>query len=153
MRDAADFDGAAGRRVEPAHQVEQRRLARSRRPHQRQEIALRDVEVDAFQHVDALAAAREVLVDVTGRGPADVDSAHCDSLLFRYDLRCLDDEPPAAARPRRDRPRVRPAITSTRSPSVPPVLTARRSTTSSPRRRRRYDLAALGLDRGLRARA
>ena len=46
--DAADFDRAAGRRVEPADQVEQRRLARARRAHQREEIALRDVEVDAL---------------------------------------------------------------------------------------------------------
>ena len=54
---------AARRRVEAAHQVEQRRLARARRSHQREEIALRNLEVHALQHVDALAAAREVLVD------------------------------------------------------------------------------------------
>ena len=64
MRTPADLDVAAGRRVESAHQVEQRRLSGARRPHQRQEVALRDLEVDALQHVDALAAAREVLVDV-----------------------------------------------------------------------------------------
>ena len=54
---AADLDGAGGRRVEPADQVEQRRLAGARRSHQGQEVALGDVEVDALQHVDALAAA------------------------------------------------------------------------------------------------
>ena len=36
---AADADAAGGRRVEPADQVEQRRLAGAGRPHQRQEIA------------------------------------------------------------------------------------------------------------------
>ena len=61
---AADLHRPAGRRIEPADQVEQRRLARPGRAHQRQEVALRDVEVDALQDVDALAAAREVLVNV-----------------------------------------------------------------------------------------
>ena len=61
---AVDFDGAAGRRVEPADQIEQRRLAGPRRSHQRQEIALRDFQVHAFEHVDALAAAGEMFVDV-----------------------------------------------------------------------------------------
>ena len=59
-----DLDGAARRRVEAANQVEQRRLAGARRSHQREEVALRDLQVDAFEHVDALAAAREVFVDV-----------------------------------------------------------------------------------------
>ena len=45
---AADLDRAAGRRVEAADQIEQRGLAGSRRTHQREEIALRDFEVDAL---------------------------------------------------------------------------------------------------------
>ena len=61
---AADFDRAAGRRIEPAHQIEQRRLARARRSHQGEEIAARNLEIDALQHVDALAAPRERLVHV-----------------------------------------------------------------------------------------
>ena len=48
MRTPPTSTRAAGRRVEAAHQVEQRRLARAGRPHQRQEIALRDLEVDAL---------------------------------------------------------------------------------------------------------
>ena len=64
---AVDLDGAARGRVESADQVQQRRLAGPRRPHQRQKVALRDFEVDALEHVDALAAAGEVFVDVSGR--------------------------------------------------------------------------------------
>ena len=61
---AVDVDGPAGRRVQPANQIEQRRLAGPRRSHQRQEIALWDFQVDAFENVDALAASGEVFVDV-----------------------------------------------------------------------------------------
>ena len=39
---AGDLDRAARRLIEAAHQIEQRRLARSGRPHQRQKIALRE---------------------------------------------------------------------------------------------------------------
>ncbi len=53
---------AFGRFVEAAHQVEQRGLARARGPHQREEIALGDLQVHALQHVNPLAAACEVLV-------------------------------------------------------------------------------------------
>ena len=62
---AVDFDVASGRRVEPSHQIEQGRLARARRPHEREEVALGNIEVDALEHVDALAAASEMLVNVT----------------------------------------------------------------------------------------
>src|SRR5262249_56716619 len=54
---AVDHDRSRGRRVEPADQVQQRRLARPRRPHQRDEVATRNVEVDAVQNLDRLAAA------------------------------------------------------------------------------------------------
>src|SRR5690606_18670243 len=62
---AADVDRAARRRVEATQQVEQRGLARPRRAHERQEITLRNVEIHALEHVDALASAREVLLDTT----------------------------------------------------------------------------------------
>ena len=64
-RHAIDLDSAARWRVEPADQVQQRRLAGAGRPHQRQKVALRNIEVHAFEHFDALAAAREVFVDVS----------------------------------------------------------------------------------------
>jgi hypothetical protein len=50
-------DDAVRRRVEPADQVQERRLAGSRRPHQRHEVAFRDVEVDAVEGLDPLAPA------------------------------------------------------------------------------------------------
>ena len=59
------FDGASRWRVEAADQIEQRGFARSRRAHQREEIAFRDFQVDAFQDVDALAAAGEMFVDLS----------------------------------------------------------------------------------------
>ena len=61
---AGNLDRAFRRRVEPADQVEQRRLARARRSHQREEIPLRNLEVDPLQHVDALASAEIHLVKV-----------------------------------------------------------------------------------------
>src|SRR6185436_18823911 len=57
--DAVDLDRPAGRRVEAADEIQQRRLAGARWSHQRQEIAPGDVQVHALQHVDALAATAE----------------------------------------------------------------------------------------------
>ena len=54
---AADRDAAARGHVEAADEVEQRRLARARRAHQGEEVALLDVEVDVVQHLDLLLAA------------------------------------------------------------------------------------------------
>ena len=59
-----DGDRALRRRVESAHQVQQGRLARPRGPHQGEEVALRDLDIDAPQHVDPLRSAPEHLVDV-----------------------------------------------------------------------------------------
>ena len=50
-------DDPAGRRVEPADQIQERGLAGSRWAHQRHEVALGDVEVDAVQRLDPLASA------------------------------------------------------------------------------------------------
>src|SRR5205823_3047151 len=60
---AVHHDGAARGRVEAADQVEQGRLARARRAHQRHEVAAGDVEVDAVQDLDRLAAAPVALGD------------------------------------------------------------------------------------------
>ena len=43
---AGDLDRAGARPVQAADQVQQRRLARARRPHQREEIPFRDVQVE-----------------------------------------------------------------------------------------------------------
>ena len=64
MRSPADLDRSLGRRVEAAHQVQQRRLAGARRPHQREEVPFGNVEGDALQHVDPLVAAVVDLVQI-----------------------------------------------------------------------------------------
>src|SRR5690606_33480894 len=51
-----DLDRAGRRPVEPAQQVEQRRLAGSGGPHERDEVAGRDVERHALKDVDPLGA-------------------------------------------------------------------------------------------------
>ena len=68
---AADDDLAAGRRVQPADEVEQGGLAGPRRTHEGEELALRDVEVDAVQDLDPLASA-----PVRLRDAPDLDQAH-----------------------------------------------------------------------------
>src|SRR5262245_27096609 len=60
--DAPYVDRASGRRIETADQIEQGGLAGTRRPHEREEVTLRNIEVHALQHVDALAATAEVFV-------------------------------------------------------------------------------------------
>ena len=61
---AADLDRSLGGRVQPADQIQERRLAGARRPHQRQELAFGHIEIHAFQHLDALRPAAEDLVNV-----------------------------------------------------------------------------------------
>src|SRR3546814_18034074 len=55
---AVDFDLAAAGRVQAADQVEQGGLARTRGTHQRDEVALVDVPVQAVQHGDLLKNGR-----------------------------------------------------------------------------------------------
>jgi hypothetical protein len=52
-----DVNLTAAGRIQSADQVEQRRLARTRWAHQRDEVALVDVQVDAVQHLDLFRAA------------------------------------------------------------------------------------------------
>src|SRR5204863_9436259 len=61
---ARDFDRAGGRTIETGEEIEQRRLARSRRSHQREELSLVDIQIEAVQHVDFLAAAVKLLLHV-----------------------------------------------------------------------------------------
>ena len=58
---------AGPRAVVHAEDVEQRRLAGARRPHDRDELALLDVDVHAPQHVGAADAVRVGLFDVPQR--------------------------------------------------------------------------------------
>src|SRR5487761_2096617 len=59
--DAADADLPGRRLVDAGDEVQQRRLARSRGPHQRDELALEDVEIEIDQYRDHLVAADVVL--------------------------------------------------------------------------------------------
>ncbi len=60
-RFAGDAHFAGGRLVEPAEQLQQRRLAGAGRADDRDAIALRDPELDAAQHFDLAADVRERL--------------------------------------------------------------------------------------------
>src|SRR4029079_4762495 len=113
------------RGVESSHQVQQRRLPGAGRTHERQELTLRDVKVDTLQHVDALAAPSEVLVD-----PADADEwIHVDQLPC-LTMTCMPSASESGGAITTRSPEDKPAATSTRSPSAPPVWIARRSTAS-----------------------
>ena len=54
-------------RVVHAENVQERRLAGARRPHDRDELAILDVEIDAAQHVGASDAVGKGLFDVPER--------------------------------------------------------------------------------------
>src|SRR4030095_3212132 len=123
---AVHRDAPRGGRVEPADQVEQGGLPRAGRPHQSHEIAPRDVEVDAVQHLDALGAPLVVLGD----------AADLDERLARGRGRPrpgLVGQPPASP-PRSasggdgtTRPPPRPPPVTRRPPGAsPPRVTARR---------------------------
>src|SRR5207237_4622189 len=114
-------DRPLGRRVESANQVEQRRLAGAGRSHQREELALGDLEVRALQHLDAFRAAPERLVNIlrsNERFYTHWTTTFAPSARFGVGERTTRS------------PDCNPASTSTRSPSVPPSFTARRSTAS-----------------------
>ena len=61
--EAVDFDGARGRTIEAAEQIQQRGLARTRGPHQRDEIAARQVQIELLEHRHHFAAALVLLGD------------------------------------------------------------------------------------------
>jgi hypothetical protein len=87
---------AGAGRVEAADQVEQGGLARARRPHQRDEVALGDVQVDAVQHLDALGAA-----DVGLGQAADLDQRPAFASTGRQRLRRGDASAVGEVRRRR----------------------------------------------------
>src|SRR5438105_8078450 len=70
---AADADLARGRLIESADEIEERRLARARRTHERDEVALGDVEIEPVQDFDLLPAA---LVDLGDLGHLDHGFGH-----------------------------------------------------------------------------
>jgi hypothetical protein len=66
-----DLDPSGGRLVEPREDVQERRLAGARRPHDRGEAAAQQRDVDAAQRVDGCRAFAEALGD-GGRADDDV---------------------------------------------------------------------------------
>ena len=88
----ATDDLARGRAVDAGDQVQQRGLARARRPHQRHELALGHVQVDAVEHLDLQAVALIDLANVLhadggGRGRASVvliNLSRFEIPLFKY---------------------------------------------------------------------
>jgi len=62
--DAGDGDLAAAGAVESADHVEEGPLTRARRPHDRDELAAADVEVDALERPEHLVAGDVALLDV-----------------------------------------------------------------------------------------
>src|SRR5262249_40424544 len=119
--DAADFNRSLRRRVQPAHQIQERCLARTRGPHQCEEFALGHFQVDALEYVDAFRPAMKGLVNVSRSN--ERLRAH---LVTTFDPSFNSGVGDSTTRS----PGCRPASASTRSPSVPPTLTARRSTLS-----------------------
>src|SRR5262249_4715546 len=119
---AVDHDRSRRGRVEPADQVQQRRLARARRAHQRDEVTTRNVEVDAVQDLDRLAAAPIRLGDA-----ADLDEdVH---LSVTRTVAPSLSEGGGATTTRS--PARRPLTTSRSAPTVWPGVTLRRSTRPS----------------------
>ena len=89
---ARDGNGARGRHVEAAEQIEQRGLSRAARAHESHEVALVDVEIQALQDVNLFATAAVGLIqsahaDEALRSRASIDSNHAASpLLADFDL-------------------------------------------------------------------
>src|SRR6202011_4646663 len=69
---AGHRDDALGRGVETADEIEQGRFSRAGRPHERDEVALLDVEIDMVERFDRLTAA---LVNFTQVANCD-ENAH-----------------------------------------------------------------------------
>src|SRR5438067_96153 len=61
---AVDRDTAFVRPVKPANEIEQRGLAGTRRPHQGQKLAFRNLEIEFVQDLDLLLAAPITLYDI-----------------------------------------------------------------------------------------
>src|SRR3546814_6868575 len=84
---AVDLDLAAAGRVQAADQVEQGGLARTRGTHQRDEVALVDVQVQAVQHGDLLRAA---LVGLGEVARSEEHTSELQSLMrISYAVFCL----------------------------------------------------------------
>src|SRR5690606_5029730 len=127
---AVDGDLAAAGRVQAADQVQQGGLAGARRAHQRDEVALFDLQVQAVQHVDPFRAALVGLGEV-----ADADQCHVPCPLVVGYCPATVTAAPSASVAGGSSTTASPADSpdSTCRPPLPtarPVSTARRSTSS-----------------------
>ena len=80
---------AAGRRVEPAEDVEQRRLARAGRPEQHDEFAFVDVEIDVPERVDLDFAHGIGLGQIAGLKDGATGFSLLPGLVRRHDVLLL----------------------------------------------------------------
>src|SRR5262245_61752841 len=122
---AVHHNAARGGRIQPTDQVKQGGLARAGRAHQGDEISPRDVEVEAVQHFDLLAAAH------VGLGQAaDLDQlthgAPCSASFTAWPSWSDSGGDSTTRSPSR-----RPLCTCCRPPTVCPNVTLRRSTLPS----------------------
>src|SRR5690606_37988571 len=101
-------------------QVEQRGLARPGGPHEREEVAAGNVEVDTTKYVDPFTPAGIELVQVR-------DTHERTGIGHHGTTTSAPSARSAGALITTRSPGVSPASTSTRSPSSPPVAMARRS--------------------------
>ncbi len=60
-----DTDSALRWGIQSSHEIQQRGFPGARRPHQRKEIPLRNIQIDTLKYVDALVSAREVLMNIS----------------------------------------------------------------------------------------
>ena len=107
---AGDAHRAFGGPVQPADQVQQRALARARRPHQRQKFARRHLQMQVRQHVNVFRAAMEDLLHAIDVHQRAIGLIHGSSFIAS-----------SPSRPRH--PSSRPAqSTITFSPAATPAL-------------------------------
>src|SRR5262249_36708976 len=117
-----DHDRAGGEGVERGGQVQERRVARRRRPHQRDEVAARNIEIDAVQDFDRLAAAAIRLGDAASLD----EDVHLS--VTRTEAPSLSEGDGATTT---RSPARRPLTISRSAPTVWPGVTLRRSTRPS----------------------
>src|ERR1700686_2912924 len=144
---AADHDLPGARPIETADQIEKRRLARAGRTHQRDEVALGNVQSEAVQDLDFLLAALVHLGDAAdlnhGLGHGNLASKRMDECRMPRRHRATAMTPtairhglaavtaassfsPAGASTITASPGLTPASTWRESPITPPSITVRR---------------------------
>ena len=112
----------------PADEIQQRGLARARRAHQRDEVALGNVEAEAVQHFDLLLAALVGLRDTPylNHGLGHVYVPATEQSSGPAAVTAPSSFSSAGASTMTDSPGLTPVSTWRELPNVPPSVTARR---------------------------